>query len=1073
MADEQYDLQGEGVGPYLDPAKLVDAAVKMGCDALHPGYGFLSESAALARACAAGDVVFVGPTAATLDLFGDKGAARASAAQAGVPTLAGTNGSATLEEARAFVAALPSGQAAMLKAVSGGGGRGVRIVRGLDGLDEAYARCQSEAQRAFGSGDVYLEEMAPRARHIEVQIAGDVGGAIVHLWDRDCSLQRRFQKVVEIAPAPGVPEGLRARILDAALRLGRAVGYVNIGTIEFLVDASGPLSDGSAFWFIEANPRLQVEHTVTEEVTGVDLVRLQLDLAAGRMLGALGLESAPQSKGFAIEVRVNAESMTPEGDVRPSSGVLRRFQPPTGPGVRLDTAVSEGDEIPPAFDSLIAKLIVRSGGDFRAAVDKTARALAEFDVRGVSTNIGFARRLLELPEVRNADLHTALLQGRTDELARILESSPPQDVEPRSATPLRPSDPLAILAYGKAAGTLASALPNEAFQEWEMGVLAPVQGTIVAVQVSEGAEVTAGAELVVIESMKMEHVVVSPADGVVLRVLATAHETVREGQALVAIAATDRSAGPADQRQEQDLTVVREDLAEVLQRQARVLDAARPEAMARRHAMGRRSAREYVAGLCDEGSFVEYGALAVAAQRRRHPIEYLIERTPADGLLLGLGRVNGDRFGPKRSRCVVMTYDYTVHAGTQGGLGHRKMDRVFELAHQQRLPVVMFAEGGGGRSGDTDGSGVAGLSIPTFQRFARLSGLVPLVGVDTGVCFAGNAALLGCCDVIIATRNSNIGMGGPALIESAGLGMYRPEEIGPMSVQTGNGVVDVLVESEADAIAAAKKYLSYFQGAFADWRAEDQRRLRFCIPDNRRRAYDMRELIEILADTDTVMELRPHFGRGMITTLARIEGEPLGVIANNPLWRSGAIDSDGADKAARFMQLCDAYDLPILVLCDTPGIMVGPEAEKEGLVRHASRIFVTAASITTPTITVVVRKAYGLGAMAMGGGSFQLPMATYAWPTGEFGGMGLEGMVKLGMRKELEAIVDPEARKAKFDELVAQAYAHGKALSAGSYFEVDDVIDPADTRARVVACLSAAAPVPPRSGRKRAFIDTW
>ena len=357
--------------------------------------------------------------------------------------------------------------------------------------------------------------------------------------------------------------------------------------------------------------------------------------------------------------------------------------------------------------------------------------------------------------------------------------------------------------------------------------------------------------------------------------------------------------------------------------------------------------------------------------------------------------------------------------------------------------------------------------------FGKLSGLVPLVGINSGRCFAGNAALLGCCDVVIATANSSIGMGGPAMIEGGGLGVFHPDEVGPMSVQMRNGVVDIAVEDEAEAVLAAKRYLSYFQAPLPEWECADQRLLRGVIPENRLRIYDVRAVIEMLADAGAVLELRRHFGPGMVTALIRIEGQPLGLIANNPVHLAGAIDSNGADKAARFMQLCDAFDLPLLFLCDTPGIMVGPEAEKTALVRHCTRMFVTGASLSVPFFTIILRKAYGLGAQAMAGGSFKAPLFTVSWPTGEFGGMGLEGAVKLGYRNELAAIDDALERTNLFEEMVARMYEHGKAVNTASHFEIDDVIDPAESRRWITAALRTAERRDPKSGKARPNIDTW
>jgi acetyl-CoA carboxylase carboxyltransferase component len=571
----------------------------------------------------------------------------------------------------------------------------------------------------------------------------------------------------------------------------------------------------------------------------------------------------------------------------------------------------------------------------------------------------------------------------------------------------------------------------------------------------------------------MEHVVEAPASGVVRQIAVAEGDTVPEGHPLVFIEARTFELSDEQTSAHVDLNHVRADLAETQQRHAVTLDAARPDAVARRRKTGQRTARENIADLCDPGTFVEYGALAIAAQRQRRSLEDLIERTPADGLVAGIGRVNGHLFDEARAQCAVLSYDYTVLAGTQGFLNHRKKDRMFELAERLRIPLVFFTEGGGGRPGDTDAPGVAGLDCMAFHLFGKLSGLVPLVGINSGRCFAGNAALLGCCDVIIATAGSNIGIGGPAMIEGGGLGVVRPEEIGPLDVQTQNGVVDVAVADEAEAVRVAKQYLSYFQGALASWECADQRALREIVPENRLRAYDVRKVIATLADTGSQLELRRSWGHGVITSLVRVEGRPLGVIANNPNHLAGAIDRDGADKATRFMQLCDAFDLPILFLCDCPGIMVGPEIEKTALVRHAARMFVNAASLTVPFGTIVLRKGYGLGAQAMAGGSFKAPLFTVSWPTGEFGGMGLEGAVKLGYSKELAAVADAAKRESLFDEMVERMYQIGKAVNVASHFELDDVIDPADSRAWIANALGSAPAPPARSGKKRPCIDTW
>ena len=602
-------------------------------------------------------------------------------------------------------------------------------------------------------------------------------------------------------------------------------------------------------------------------------------------------------------------------------------------------------------------------------------------------------------------------------------------------------------------------------------VKAPMAGTVVQVAVGAGEAVHAGQLLLVLEAMKMEHEIRAEFDGTVLSVAVRAGELVLEDELLVtlgaAVRAAVRQAEPAV-----DVTAsaeARADLQEVIDRHAFTLDAQRPEAMAKRHALGLRSARENIADLCDEGSFTEYGALAFAAQTRRRPLDDLIKNTPADGMVTGIGSINGSEFGEERARCVVMSYDATVLAGTQGIRNHQKTDRMLGIALAQKLPVLLFAEGGGGRPGDTDSSHVAGLDLHTFASYARLSGQVPVVGIVAGRCFAGNAALLGCSDVIIATRGSNIGMGGPAMVEGGGLGVFTPEQIGPSAVQHGNGVIDVLVDDEARAVAVARQYLGFFQGRTRDWSAPDPLRLCEVLPENRVRVYDVRQVMQGVADTGSLLELRAGFGVGILTPLARIEGRPVGLMANNPVHLGGAIDADAADKAARFMQLCNAHGLAIVSLIDTPGFMVGPEIEEKAQVRHVSRMFVTAAHLRVPFLALVLRKGYGLGAMAMAGGGFHEPTLTAAWPSGEFGGMGLEGAVRLGYRKELAAAAEGPERDALYDKLVAAQYERGKAIHMASMLEIDAVIDPAETRHWLVRGLASSK----LRGERTSPIDTW
>jgi acetyl/propionyl-CoA carboxylase alpha subunit/acetyl-CoA carboxylase carboxyltransferase component len=1059
-ADRAVALSGTGAGAYLDAAQLVAVAQAEGCDAVHPGYGFLSEDPAFASACTKAGLTFVGPPPEALALFADKASARRLAEAAGVPVIEGSAEAVTIEEAEAFLAALEPGAAMMIKAVAGGGGRGMRIVRERGAVAAAYAAASAEAESAFGNGALFVERFLPAARHVEIQVVADAAGAATHLGERECSLQRRHQKLVEIAPCPGMTPVLRERIAEAALRLARAAGYRNIGTFEFLVDAAALAAtpDDAPFWFMEANPRIQVEHTVTEAVTGVDLVQTQLAIAAGARLADIGLDIAPRLSGHAIQARINLETMDAEGTARPAAGTIERYEMPSGPGVRVDGYGYAGFTASPRYDGLLAKLIVHAPGPFGAALAKARRALAEARVTGVDTNIAFLRALLD---------RTELAEGAID--TRFVDRTLPALVEAAGALGAARLAPVAAHAPKAAAG---QAMPEEAAPGCVL-VSAPMQGLVAELLVAQGTAVTAGETLAVVEAMKMMHPIEAPVAGVVRRIGVAAGAIVAEGEPMIEIALGEDSAAGEVAARTVDLEAIPPQLAELEARRALGLDAARADAVAKRHAIGHRTARENIADLTDPGSFVEYGPLAIAAQTRRRSEDDLIRNTQADGIVTGTATVNAAQFGAEAGRCAVLAYDYMTLAGTQGHRTHHKMDRLFGIAERNRLPVVLFSEGGGGRPGDIDVQYVTGLQVASFQMLARLSGLVPLIGINAGRCFAGNAALLGCCDVIIATRDSSIGMGGPAMIEGGGLGRYHPDEVGPTSVQVPNGVIDILVEDEAEAVAVAKRYIGYFQGPLATWEAADQRLLRHALPEDRARSYDIRALIATLADADSVLEIRRGYGAGIVTALARIEGRPVGIIANNPLHLGGAIDAPAADKASRFFQLLDAHDIPLLSLCDTPGFMVGPESEKAAPVRRFARLFVTAAGMDIPVMTIVLRKAYGLGAMAMMAGQSQAPEFTVAWPAGEFGGMGLEGAIRLGLRKELEAIEDPERREAYFREQVAAAYRWGRAANAASHFEIDDVIDPADSRRWIRAALDAVATRPPRSGRKRAHIDTW
>lgn len=1014
-----------GAAAYLDIDSLITAARSEGCNLLHPGYGFLSESANLARACKQVGIGFVGPTPDVLELLGSKEQARSLAVDLGIPVPVGSEVLATPEEAVAAFQQI--GGPILFKAVAGGGGRGIRPVTDITEVVPVWDRCRSEAQTWFGDGRVFAEKMLPKVRHVEVQILGDGTGDVRLLGDRECSLQRRRQKLIEFAPAFGISGAQRTALFDAAERMARNLAYRGLGTVEFLVGAQD-------FWFMEVNPRIQVEHTVTEEMLDMDLVALQLRIAAGERLARMDVPDRPAPRKSAVQLRINAETLREDGSTLPGTGVLTGLEFPSGRGVRIDTALRPGSVQGLEYDALMAKLILSAPvADHAGLVHKAYHAACDTHIDGVENNLDVLRNLLACNAVKAGEFTTLFV----DENLAALVVPGEHRIAPRAAQVA--ANPAEAAAEDIPAGQIA--------------LRAESHCRLIEFTATPGQTVLVGQPIGLSEAMKMEHVITVPKAGTLTRVLVAPGDVVRQGQILCLMEPDHSADASYEAEAAPDPDLIRPDLARVNAAHAALMDAARPDMVARRRRAGQRTARENIAQLCDPDSFLELGGLALAAQRGRRSPEDLKRLSPADGLITGTGLVNGDLFSAKRARCAVMAYDYTVFAGTQGTIAHLKKHRIFALVEAQKLPLVMYVEGGGGRPGDTDDHGQLRLYNPTFWWAARLNALVPVIAVVSGRCFAGNAALAACAEVVIATRGSSLGMGGPAMVEGGGLGQVAAEDIGPAGSQAANGVVDLLVEDEQEATEAARRILAIIQGAILEDATPDQRLLRHVIPEEPRRAYKMREVLKTLCDEGSVIELGGTFGVGIITALARVGGRPLAVIANNPAHLSGALDADASRKAARFYRLAERFRLPMLKLCDTPGFMVGPEAEAEGLVRAAGDMFSAGAQFTQPQFTVIVRKCYGLGALAMVGGYSLAQSFTVAWPTGHFGKMGLEGLVRLGYRAEMQAIVDPQEQEAWLRARVGELYDQGDPLIAASYVTVDSVIDPAASRDWIITAL--------------------
>ena len=1059
LASASVALAGEGPRAYLDAANIVDIAKREGCWGIAPGYGFLSEDAGFVRLCEDAGITFIGPTSEQLARLGNKMSARSLAAEIGVPVLNGTktanNQGSSVAEVLAFGRSLGSGSKLILKASAGGGGRGIRIVdnaKDEQAIRAAYDACSREAQAYFGDGNLFAERYLQGAKHIEVQLLGDGTGEVSHFWERECSLQRRNQKVVEIAPSPSVSPQLRRAIIEAAVKLGKAVKLRSLATIEFLVDA-----DGENFFFMEANPRIQVEHTITEQINGIDLVDLQLQVAKGLSLADMHIpRSPPPPRLTSIQLRVNSESFNQDGTAQPESGTIRQAHFSTGAGVRVETALEGGRSyaVSPLFDSLLAKVIV-TASSYESALRLARRVIGETRIVGCRTNQPFLMALLDSRVVQEGRSNILTIQENveslykdTSKLESELQAGSDQSMEESTAAQQdsakieRPPDSEELTAH--------------------------LTGVVLSIKVNEGDKVTAGQELVVLEAMKMEHSVRSACNGVVAKLAISQGQQVNAKDPLLFIKSDGSASADAQVAEAEDPNKLRPELEELNERKAYSKYAGREKDIEKRHANGYLTGRENLDLLVDKNSFVEYGDLVVAAQRKRFPLSHLIARTSGDGIIVGWAKMD--------SHPVAMVIgDYLVLAGTQGHYHHQKLDRIFQSIIDHPAPLVLYAEGGGGRPGDTDHMGMAGLKTPSFSLMGEIKARgIPSITVVNGYCFAGNAAFLGTCDIVIATKGGDkdapsrkattIGMGGQAMIEGGGLGRFEHEFIGPIDVHMRSGGIDVLVDTEKEAAPLVRKIVALFtQPQLRPSESpytSDPLRLRTAVPPlaSRRRAYDVRHVISLLLDDDSFIEFCPEWGLSVLTGFGRVNGRAVAIMASNsssPL--GGAIDVTSGAKVNRlFRLLIRLGGMHLISLCDTPGFMVGPDFERSIEAQGAGSTYrcfgdwfgnsQEFALLGGRVLGIVLRNGFGLGAQAMlGGGSLRNSMCV-AWPSAVFGGMGIEGAVRLAYKKELEAIKDLEERKKKEQEMIDVMYREGNAVNMAMASEIDSVIDPATTR---------------------------
>lgn len=999
-ADEALEIPGVGTAAYLDIEAVVQAAKDAGASAVHPGYGFLSENAAFARRCVEAGIAFVGPTPEVLDLFGDKARARAYARERGVPVLPGTSESTTLPEAMTFAA---EHGPVMIKPLAGGGGRGMRVVTDTDALAEAFEQASLEAQKAFGEGAVYVEKLALAPRHIEVQILGDGSGAVVALGERDCSIQRRHQKVIEVAPSPWLDAGLRRDLVEAAVRLAAGVDYAGLATVEFLVN-------GEEFFFMEANPRVQVEHTVTEEVTGVDLVAAQLAVAHGRRLCGLGLLETPSLRGLAIQVRVNAETLADDGLPVPAVGQLTQFELPTGPGVRVDTYGYRGYRISPRYDSLVAKVICHAE-TFATAVARTDAALDEFRLEGVANNLDLLQGIVREPDFTHTRWDTGFLDRHLPSLLAHTRTTT------HPGTPSSPSE------------TATTEVPEGAAV-----VTAPMGGVVVAVEAEVGL-VGPGAAVVVLESMKMEHVVRAETAMALERVLVSTGEVVEAGTPLAYGEPCDHAGEqPTQAGHGQDWS---EEVAEIESRREQAHAMGGPEKVQRQRAAGRLTARERIDAVADAGSFAEIGTLTGFSDATGTVL-------PAN-FVAGTARIEG-------RKVLLGVDDFTVRGGSGDGAVHSKQIFLEQHAREMRLPMVRLLDGasGGGSVKMIQDAGFTYVPInPGWDAVVDNLSLVPVVAACLGPTVGLGAARLVMSHLSVMVAGiGQLFTAGPPVVRAATGEELSTEQLGGVEVHRGNGSIERIVADEQAAFAVMRQFLSYLPSNVSDRPpvviSEDppdrrEEGLLGAVPRNQRRPYAIEPILEGIFDAGSVFRYA-EYGGGTYTALARLDGHPVGVIAADPF--SGAtLSVEGALAVTRLVDVCETFHMPLVSLTDQAGMSIGSAAEGRATVRHGARALTAVYQARVPQAELIVRRVYGVG----GAGIINRHRASrsWAWPSGEWGSLPAQGGIEAAFRAQIQAADDPAA---EVERLASELADLSSPLRTAEHFGVQDIIDPRESR---------------------------
>ena len=1051
------------IDAYLDARSIVQTAVEANCDCIHPGYGFLSESVELAEECERQGLVFIGPSADSLRLFGDKLKARAFAHSLDVPTVPGSS-----EVVDSIDSALELAEEVsypvILKAAGGGGGKGMRVVESSDEMGLAFDRCQSEARAAFGNGDVFLERFVTRPRHVEVQILADAQGNVVHLFERDCSVQSNHQKVIEIAPAPSLSLELRSQIREAAVEIATRGGYKNAGTFEFLV-----VPETNEYFFIECNPRIQVEHTITEQVTGVDLVDAQFRIAQGESLPDIGIanqESIEEPGSFAIQARVVAQG----------GGVFTAYREPSGPNVRVDGYGYAGYSVKPQFDPLFAKVVCWSnnGGGIEHAVDKTRRVLNEFHVAGVPTNLGQLKNILEHTDVRRGDARTSLLSEQPNLLATTNAR------EKDSLTAM--FDRLSVLhgngSFAADPSQHQSALPSLSVSPGTVGAETSMSGTVVEVCVSAGDTVFVGDPLVVISAMKMESVVASPASGVVAELQAlNPGDTVDAGQVVASIETSDTSTDAQDAELDRDASwlPLLDDVSDMqrLALKRLAVDSEEP-GVVRQRSRGKLTCRERIDLLLDDGSFREVGSVAgFASYDENGRVDAF---TPANHVG-GWGKIRG-------RQTIVCADDFTSRGGHSDGAIGAKSSYLDRLSLEMRVPSVRLLDGssGGGsvasmvpaqkkdgeskakessgaiKAGRPRVAGGGGSFLPGHlgsKMYADQLATVPVVNMLLGsvVGIGAAKAVLGHFSVMIKEIAQLFVAGPPVVSHAMGYDITK-EELGGWHIHCRNGSVDNLAENEEEAAEMTRQFLSYLPNSVyetppvhalpssdsVDRREEE---LLTIIHRKRTTTFDMRKAINLMADKNSFFEIGPYWGNDQITGFVRFNGHVLGVIASDSQHANGgALTADGCSKLTRHLDMCDLFHVPVLNLVDNPGFAVGLEHEIAGTIRRGGEWMVAFAQTRVPIFTVVMRRSFGVA-----GNNYATPRSSpsmrVAWPAADMGGIPPEGGIEAAYKRQLAESEDPVALR---NELMARIESARGPIGPLSRFQVEEMIDPRDTR---------------------------